>query len=367
LLFVKNNMKNITKKIIRHSKKILLAPKNLFYWFLNIPLKPKWVVLMATDMCNSRCNHCNIWKEKSTPNPLTPKELEKIFSDKLFKNVEYILCTGGEATLRTDFKEMIMAMHRALPNAVIQLSTNAILQEKGLDIVKFALENNIKFDIGVSLDGIGDAHDKIRGVPGNFEKADWLLKESIKLREKYGPEKLHVGAGAVVSDLTVDSIYQTREYAKNMGIDFVEAWYNTSSFYGNYSEGDKSKIKEKITKIVKSQCPSVMQDKWLSFLKGKSIKFPCFAINSFFVLKCNGDIVPCLSHWDASIGNVRDHSPSEVWYGKKAKEARQFVKKCPGCLNNWGAGWSFESSYYQILFFYLKRPDILIKKLLSKE
>jgi len=358
-------MSKITKTISSNIKSLMRAPKNLILRALEIPLKPKKIVFMVTDRCNSHCMHCNIWKQKPVDNPLTPEEIEKIFSDKLFENVDYVLCTGGEPTVRDDLEEIFLRIHKALPKATLQLSTNALLPERTIKLANTAMKNNINLDIGVSLDGIGDAHDIIRRTKGNFEKADSLLHELAALRAKH-QGKLNVAAGIVVSDLTVDSIYNVREYAKKLNIDFVEAWYNTSSFYGNYNEEDKAKIKEKIIEIVKSQPLSLLQEKWLSWLKGQSIKFPCFAMNTFCVIKCNGDIVPCLSRWDFKAGNARENSPTEVWHSPKAKEIRKSIKKCKGCLNTWSSGWSFESAYYPILFFYLRHPRISLKRLLSK-
>jgi len=355
-------MEKLIEKIIKNIRYLSVAPRNLIFRALNIPLKPELVVFMTTDRCNSRCIHCNIWRQKKVEDPLTPKEIEKIFSDKLFKNVKYVLCTGGESTVRDDLEEIFLSLHKALPKATLQLSTNAILPERTIKLVDTAMKNNIKLDVGVSLDGIGEIHDKIRGVPGNFKKADELIRKLVELRDNKYPGKLNVAAGIVVSDLTMPSFYKVRKYTQKLNIELVEAWYNTSSFYGNYSEGDKSKVMEKITEIVKSQPPSLLQEKWLGYLKGKPIKFPCFAMHAFCIVKCNGDLVPCLNLWDLKAGNLRDFSPTEVWHSLQSKKVRQSIKNCKGCLNTWGAGYSFRSSYYQILFYHLRHPKLLIKK-----
>jgi MoaA/NifB/PqqE/SkfB family radical SAM enzyme len=346
-------------------KDMISSPKNLLYRSLGIPLKPKWLVFMLTDACNSRCLHCNIWRKKPTENQLTPIEIENIFSDKLFKDVRYILCTGGEITLRPDLEEIYLRLHKVLPQARLQLSTNALLPQRVVEVAEAMLKNGALLDVGVSLDGIRGGHDIIRGVNGNFKKADQLFRKLTELRDKY-EGRLTVSASIVISEFTVDSVCQVREYAKKLKIGIVEAWYNTSSFYDNRKLTDKCVAKEKILEIVRSQPVSVVQQKWLSSLKGKSLKFPCFAMNTFCVIKCNGDLVPCLNQWDLVAGNIRDGSPSEVWRNKRAKEVRSMINKCEGCLNAWGTGWSFESSYYQTLFYYLRNPRILLKKLFKK-
>jgi len=357
-----NRKINFFKQVIQSPVDLILGVKNLFFYFTKRPLKLKHIVFMVTDTCNSRCSHCNIWRQKPTKNPLTPKEIEKIFSDKSFKNVKYILCTGGEPTVRDDLEEIFLSFHRVLPRATLQLSTNAILPERTLKIVHTMMRYNINFEVGISLDGIGEAHDKIRGVEGNFKRADWLIKELTKIRDEH-KDIFNISVGIVASDLTIDSIYGVREYSKKLNIDCVEAWYNISSFYSNYNEKNKVELEKKITEIVKSQPISLLRQKWLRYLKGKSIKFPCFALNSFCVVKCDGDIVPCLSLWDAKAGNLREHSLGEIWHSQDAKKVREKIKNCQGCLNTWGFWWSAQSSYYQKLFFYLQHPLIFIRKL----
>jgi len=345
--------------IIEELKSLIAAPGNLISWHLNIPLLPRWIVFMPSDACNSKCRHCDIWQQKPTPNPLTPEEIEKTFKDPLFKNVEMVMLTGGEVTMRKDLPEVISAIHRALPKAAMQISTNALLPERILETTRTAIKEGIDFEVGISLDGIGKDHDDIRGVPGNFEKADYLIKELVILR-KENPEILKIAAGIVLSDLTLGWLDKVRDYTKERNIMLVEAWYNESSFYKNIG---KNEIQVKLRKAVKSQPTSLLQEKWLDLLKGKSIQFPCFAVSSYCVLKCNGDIVPCLNLWNDKVGNTREATPTEIWHSEKAKKIREKVKNCKGCLNGWGAGWSFKSSYYQILFFYLRHPKLLIKKI----
>lgn len=358
--------KKIIKKLIKVPKNLALGVKNNFDLKSGKILKPRRIVLMVTDLCNSRCSHCNIWQQKSTPNLLTPQEIEKIFSDTLFKDIESVIGTGGEATTRPDLEEYYLSLHRALPKATLQLSTNALLPEKALNLAKLMVQNNINFEVGVSLDGIGRRHDEIRGRNGNFEKANWLLEKLVELRKKY-PNKLAIASSITISDLTVDSILEVRNYSRKLDIDIVEAWYNTSSFYKNQSESDKSKTKEKIKRVVESQPTSPIRSKWLDWLDGKTIKFSCYACNTFCVIKCNGDIVPCLTHWDSVMGNLREQSASEIWFSGQAGRVRQIVKNCPGCLNSWGFNWSLKDSYYKILFFIIKYPHFLINKFIYED
>ena len=355
-------IRKLAQIIGRSAKNAVAGANNLVSRAGNGSLMPEQMVYMVTDRCNSRCVHCNIWKNEPVKDPLTPEELEQVLSDDLFKNIKYVLCTGGEPAVRKDFKDIIFSINKALPRATIQLSTNGLLPDKVIQVVKTGIEHGISFDVGVSLDGIGEPHDKIRGISGNFKKTDRLLRELAELK-KNNKNKLHIAAGIVVSDLTIDTLPKVREYAHNLSIELTEAWYNEASFYDNVG---KNTFSSRLIKAVKSQPPSPVQKLWLRALKGKPIKFPCFAMYKFCVLKSNGDMVPCLNYWEISAGNVRESSPSEIWHSINAKKARHHVKLCNGCLNSWGAGWSLEAAYYPMLLFYLRHPSIVMKKLRNR-
>jgi MoaA/NifB/PqqE/SkfB family radical SAM enzyme len=357
---MKYQILEIAEKVARGARGAIIGIKNLILISTSDILRPTQIVYMVTDRCNSRCVHCNIWRNEPSKDPLIPEEVEQLFKDDLFKNVKYVLCTGGEPAVRNDLQDIILGIHKALPNATIQLSTNGLLPDRVIEVAKTAVNNGICLDVGVSLDGIGKEHDKIRGVKGNFARSDRLIHELVALRDGC-KNKLSITVGVVISDLTLDSLSEVRSYAKRLNIELTEAWYNESSFYDNV--GKNVFRSKRLIEAVRSQPPSPLQNLWLRALHGKSIKFPCFAMQTFFVLKCNGDIVPCLTKWNSKAGNVRESSPMAIWHSDEAKKVRKIVKACQGCLNSWGAGWSLSSSFYSFLFFYLKNPRIAFAKL----
>lgn len=299
-------------------------------------LKPRYVWLEATDMCNSKCKYCNIHLKKPTPNQLSPEEVRKILSDSLFRKVKYVINSGGECTVRGDFRDMLFAEHEALPNAMLNISTNALLPDKTISIVREAVEAGIKIDIGISLDGIGKDHDEIRGVPGNFDKVVQLLDGLKGL-------PVDVSLGATLDGRNVKANMEAKEFTESRGLIWLFHWFNVSSFYDNQSL--QGMDIDGMKKAVASLKPNYYHQMWLDSLDGKKPKFRCFALNTFLVLKCNGDVAPCLSLWNDVIGNMRTSTPKEVWYGKKAGEVRKKIRNCEGCLNSWSYGWSLHSDW----------------------
>ncbi len=314
-------------------------------------LKPRWLWIGATDMCNSRCEYCNIHLKKPTVNPLSPDEFRQILQDPLFKDVTYLLNSGGEPTVRRDLLDVLLAEHEAQPNATIQLSTNGLLPDKAIQIAEEMIQRKIKFEVGISLDGIGKEHDAIRGVEGNFEKVDYLVKKLLEM-------KVTVSLGSTLTIKNIENNIHARDYAKKLNVPFMFHWFNTSDFYGNDNSERSATYRKTAAMIqaVESTTPAgLYRDMWVNELNGVQQKFRCFALNTFAVLKCNGDIAPCLSMWDNTIGNVRNENPTSVWESQKAQDIRKTIKQCVGCLNNWGVCWSLNSMYYPNLIHKAKR------------
>ena len=339
--------------------------KNIILKLIHRPLKPRWIWFEVTDLCNSHCTHCQIWAKKEHAQPLTLAEIRKIFSDPILRNVESVINSGGEAILRPDIIEILKMEHELFPKALLDLSTNAIWAERALEVVTDVLHNGVKLNVGISLDGVGERHDQIRGVPGNFQKVDFLIARLKELRAQY-PQLLTITVGFTLSRLTINEYWKVKEYCQVVGVDeFAVQWYNQSSFYGNEARSteDESDIREELKKIINDQPLSTTRERWLKLLNGKSIKFNCFAGNSFFAMKCDGTIVPCLTYWDNVIGNARNQSVSEIWHSAQAAQVRQIVAHCPGCLNSWGLGWSASTNFYPRIAFFMKHPQEIIKRL----
>lgn len=295
----------------------------------------------TTDLCNSRCGTCFIWKRKESESKLTPASLFDLLSNPLFRNVDYIINSGGEPSI-IDLAGFLYAEHSALPKATLQVSTNGLLPDKVFSAVKSAVSYGAKVEVGISLDGVGESHDAVRGVKGNFERVDYLIRKLKPI--------CSVTVGSTLTDETVKYGNELVCYAKKMGVPFMWHWANQSNFYGEATAKVSKENAEKALRLVPN---SFYKNMWLNSLDGKPEKFRCSALTSFAVLKCNGEVVPCLTHWDQSIGNMLTSNPQRIW--RDAKKQRLLVKECAGCLNSWGCGWSLQQQYTPLLKYAVKR------------
>ena len=329
---------------------------------LNLPILPRMIEFDLTKVCNSHCQYCDIWKGTKVGTELTLEQIEKTFSDPMLKEVRSVIVTGGEPTTRSDLLQVYETIHKCLPNATLQLSTNAILKDRVIDIVKQVLAKGIKFEVGISIDGVGKDHDAVRRVPGNFDNVNYVINELAILKKQY-PDLLSVCLGMTISDLTVDKHDSIETYAKLKGLRLEYAWVEQTPFYAN-ADKDINVTKLKIDSIVSKLPEGLRKEMWLKDIKGESIRFDCYALKTFFVLRYDGRISPCLHYYDDVIGNVKDQSFTEIWTGDKANALRKgLIKNCKGCLNTWAFAESNMAKLTPMIKYYLTHPKTFLKEL----
>jgi polysaccharide pyruvyl transferase WcaK-like protein/sulfatase maturation enzyme AslB (radical SAM superfamily) len=139
------------------------------------PQKPEVLQFPVNDVCNSRCQMCNIWEQKFDYQ-ISPKELEKALSNPLFSEVKTVGVNGGEPTLRKDLSELVDVLFRKLPKlSTIGLITNSFNSQQVIqritEVGHIIKTHRGNFDVMVSLDGFAELHDKVRGRKGNFDNA----------------------------------------------------------------------------------------------------------------------------------------------------------------------------------------------------
>ncbi len=122
------------------------------------------VVWGVTRACNLRCVHCYA---SATPGPapgeLTYAEGIALLDDLKAFDVPAVLFSGGEPLAREDTPELIG--HASSIGLTSTLSTNGLLID---DVMADRLASlGLKY-AGISIDGIPERHDKLRGKPGAF-------------------------------------------------------------------------------------------------------------------------------------------------------------------------------------------------------
>ncbi len=132
-------------------------------------------VVAVTYRCDSRCNMCNIWK--LPPGKQMPPDTYSFVPDTL----NDVNITGGEPFLRDDIVGLVRTIYEKAGKPRIVISTNGYQNRRIACAAPELMKIGRKVGIAVSLDGIGDVHDRIRGVEGGFKKVLETLTQLKKL------------------------------------------------------------------------------------------------------------------------------------------------------------------------------------------
>ena len=283
---------------------------------------PLFASYNVTGRCNMRCIFCNWWKDE-IPELNTKKALEAI--DAVCNlGVPFFDLSGGEPLLRKDLG--VLAKRVADHGCLVSMNTNGTLLN----------ENRIK-ELGntldmvvVSLDGPNEFHDKIRGVPGTFEKA----KNAIKLLKA---NNIKVGANSVVTPWNIDVLPKFFEELRDV-VDFIQVQpiHPYPPVSENIPENEKiSHLIDYLLKLKKSNPSFLVEPKnflegFDNFFKGKSLKI-CHAGELYVAINPSGKLLACPARSDIILGDVLSCSISELL--KKKEESKNWYKvsSCQGC------------------------------------
>ncbi|MCF0231374.1 MAG: radical SAM protein, partial [Enterococcus sp.] len=115
--------------------------------------------VIITYRCNARCNMCNRYKAPSRPEEELSIETIKKLPNMYFTNV-----TGGEPFIREDLKDVIRELYKKSDRIVI--STNGYFTDRIIDLC----EEFPKLGIRISIEGLENTNDEIRGLDKGFQK-----------------------------------------------------------------------------------------------------------------------------------------------------------------------------------------------------
>ena len=165
------------------------------------------VVWNTTRRCNLACRHCYLDAQDCAGGSELSTDQARAFITDLGKmQVPVLLLSGGEPLLRPDLHELIGMANEAGVRPV--LSTNGMLITP--EVAKSMHEAGIRY-VGVSLDGMREAHDDFRGQTGAFDAAVAGIKNSLA-------EGLHTGVRFTVNAQNYQDLPPLLDYIRDLGV-----------------------------------------------------------------------------------------------------------------------------------------------------
>ena len=305
---------------------------------------PYKLTFSITYKCQSRCLTCNIWEMKPT-NELTLQEIQEFAKrNNYFKWIEI---TGGEPFLRGDIVDIVKAFNENCKSLyIVTMPTNSLCNPSMvLGKIEEILNLGIpKLSITVSLDGYRELHDKIRGIPGNFDKAMVIFKGLKELQKKHS--NLFMVFGYTMSKFNQGKFQSTVEGVRR---EIPEVTYNDfhlnlgqiSDIYYSNTDLDLSAARDvvagEIAATIKKRkfqigaipaIEGVFLKRLVDYANTGQTPIKSRSLDASLFMDSYGNVFPSIM-WGRKIGSIREaeYSLEPIWHSKDADEIRELIKE----------------------------------------
>ncbi|MBP5772755.1 MAG: radical SAM protein [Eubacterium sp.] len=280
--------------------------------------------VIVTYRCNARCNMCNRFKAPSKPEEEITVEAIKKLPEMYFTNI-----TGGEPFIREDLKDIVRELYKKSDRIVI--STNGFFTDRIVDLCKEFPEIGIR----ISIEGLEETNNKIRGLEDGYNKGYTTLKKLVEMGMK------DVGFGMTVQDANAKDLVALYDLSNEMNMEFATASLHNSFYFVEAKNiiHDRPMVAAEFEKLINKLLASNSPKKWfrayfnhglINYIYGQKRLLPCdMAFDTFFI-DPYGDVMPCNGTKDKEVmGNVNEVEKwDDLWESEQAEKVRSTVRCC---------------------------------------
>ncbi len=303
-----------------------------------------------TYKCNLRCTTCGVWVrgETDTETELTTAEILETARQLREMGVPQAVLVGSEPLLRKDSMDIIEGM-RGL-GLEVDVITNGTLFTGTLSerLVRAGVRA-----VTVSIDGVGELHNVIRGQEKAYERALSGMKRLEEVRARLGSERPLLAVHATISGLNTEALEEISGLTESLGIEVSfqlasetsPEEVDASRLDGQVVAGEEFVSREgtflpdadgvrRIRAFLDK--PGILRKHpTLAILKSMSDedirngRFPvrgCNVVEGEILIDPYGHVRPC-SHLEAySYGNVKETPVREIWAGIQRRKLVEKVR-----------------------------------------
>jgi radical SAM protein with 4Fe4S-binding SPASM domain len=325
---------------------------------------PEAVTLFLTHRCNLHCQMCGQWQEGGVTKKqsaqyiqteLSLNDLISIIND-LSSFRPNITLFGGEPLLYPDCLKIIKYIKQRGMHCLI-ISNGSLLKDVAEEIVDNGLD-----ELNVSLDGDAKLHNRIRGMPGLFEKIIEGLKQINYFKLKKNKKKplinlqctinkenyqhleqlIDVANETEATSLTFHNLIFIKQEVLNKQKEYDKLLGCTSSDWEGFmfEPGiEQGLLYEKIKNIMSGNYrfsvdfyPNFSHKSLMQYYQNPAYYipsgYPCRCLSPWMVAYIfpDGKVKPCLNS-TYFYGNIKNNNFREIWNSKEAITFRRLLKK----------------------------------------
>jgi MoaA/NifB/PqqE/SkfB family radical SAM enzyme len=305
---------------------------------------PVNLTVSVTYSCPSRCATCDIWQKKV--DDLSVDEYGRVFPT-LERVPIWVTISGGDQFLRGDLDEIVRLVRTQIEPRIVNIPMNGVVTERIFQLLPRIAHATAgsQLVLNLSVDEIGEEHDRIRGAEHNFEKLRSIAALIHDLKKTY--PHVVLGVHTVISKLNVDRIPDIEREAR--------AIFRPDSYIAEVAENrvELATMEKDITPEVADFRRAV--DHLRNVIRERRSSHPVARLVESLRLEYYGlaaqileerrQVIDCYAGWASahlapdghvwgccvraeSMGNVRDHAYDfrAVWDGPAADRFRASVR-----------------------------------------
>lgn len=333
-------------------KRYLTFPRSLVRARLRRTDLPRLLTYIVTFTCNARCVMCDSW-QKPSDSDLTLPEIESIFSQ--LPQLDAVRLSGGEPFVRKDLAQIVGLVHTRLRPLVLHITSNGFLTDR---IVRLCEERDrsLPLQLLISIDGVGDKHDRVRGIAHAYDRALATVRE-LAARQRELRLKIAVNQTIVDSE-SIQHYHALKAALAPLGVkNQVVIAYRESATYSlrerhcvrprypgeleTFGEFSADELRALLTAAERDLDDYPLPERLAKqyYLEGarrrliEHIPSPnpaCVALSSHMRMLPDGTVPTCQFNTTPA-GNLREQPFEALWRSALARSQRDWVRACPGC------------------------------------
>ena len=329
---------------------------------------PMKLTVASTFLCNHQCTICGIWEiYRDTPAKLK-EELKLDDYGRVFEELKdsllFLDWGGGEPFMRNDLGSILRLASRTCSKlSSVVITTNGFLTSRIVETVGRLAEDmpQIRWAIGVSLDGDEPTHDAVRGKQGAYKAALATIKGLRELSTRRNNIEVKISYTLCAANAgRFEAFHQT--VLKPLGLAAGDVGFNLEHT-GNLFQTDAASVKtvghvseDKFRSSVQQDIAYILQQNRIEKLGASQrlksfyrefflrriphylanptkMVIPCQASRNSLYLDPYGNLYPCIV-WNRRLGHIHDGIAKVLASAETAGIRKQIdAGKCPVCWN----------------------------------